>query len=136
MEGAQQEPDFYLSPSKFVDYGRRLMGSRNSLLSNQWAKIDRLTVTNVTNCRNPLGSPEVKPFGLNSYPPRWAKTPRLFNIHISVFPDPTNIYPLILKFGYFDDDELFNRKFDCIRSKHLPTFIVFLPRIYSIYTYI
>jgi len=117
MEGAQQEPDFYLSPSKFVDYGRRLMGSRNSLLSNQWAKIDRLTVTNVTNCRNPLGSPEVKPFGLNSYPPRWAKTPRLFNIHISVFPDPL-IFPLIFKFGYFDDDELFNRKFDCICFKH------------------
>jgi hypothetical protein len=83
MAGTQHEPVFAPHHPKFVDYGRRLMGSRNSLLSNQWAKIDRLTVTNVTNCRNPLGSPEVKPFGLNSYPLLWVKTPSVQHTYIA-----------------------------------------------------
>ena len=85
----QDYPTFHFDKKELLrtqdkgEYEReKLQAQQTFYLSNQWAKIDRLTVTNVTNCRNPLGSPEVKPFGLNSYPPRWAKTPRLFNIHI------------------------------------------------------
>jgi hypothetical protein len=129
MEGAQQEPVFTLHHPKSVDYDRRLMGSRNSLLSNQWAKIDRLTVTNVTNCRNPLGSPEVKPFGLNSYPLLWAKTSRLFNIHISLFLTLQIFIHLFLNSGTSTTMSYLIENL-IVFAPNTPPFVVFLTGIY------